>query len=291
VEAKQRVLMKYKSQEPGKKEKRPLNKRLVALKVVTILIPFLALFLLEMALRVFHYGYDPSLFIEYAQDPRYLVLNPDASKRYFPDPSLAPSGNSEPFKKIKDKNTCRIFILGESTTIGYPYFHNGSFHRWLQYRLMRTFPDRNFEIINLSLTAVSSYTISGFGKELVNYEPDAILIYSGQNEYYGAMAVGSANSLSGNPTMIHLTLQLRQLRLGQLFSGLYKRITGTFRKSNANAGETLMQRMADDQSISFRSAVYYKGIDQFRSNMEPLLHLFNENHIPVFVSNLVSNEK
>jgi Tfp pilus assembly protein PilF len=39
---------------------------------------------------------------------------------------MAPTGNSEPFKKIKDENTCRIFVLGESTTIGYPYFHNGS---------------------------------------------------------------------------------------------------------------------------------------------------------------------
>ena len=168
-------------------------------KTVAVLLPFLILFLLEMGLRIFHYGYDLSLFREYPGDNRFMVLNPDASKKYFTDPVMAPSGNSEPFKKVKDENTCRIFVLGESTTIGYPYFHNGSFHRWLQYRLMKTYPGRHFEIVNLSMTAVNSYTVLGFAKELVDYEPDAILIYSGQNEYYGALGVGSQSDIRQRP--------------------------------------------------------------------------------------------
>jgi tetratricopeptide (TPR) repeat protein len=282
--------MDQQSQEPEGKRRRPSKRRIASFRVIAILMPFLALFLLELSLRVFHYGHELGLFMEYPGDQRFLVLNPHASKRYFSDPSLAPSGNSELFKKVKDKNTCRIFVLGESTTIGYPYFHNGSFHRWLQYRLMRTFPDRNFEIINLSMTAVNSYTVSGFAKELVNYEPDAVLIYCGQNEYYGAMGVGSTNTFSGSPAAIHLLLELRQLRLTQLLSSLRKKITGLFGNGNANAG-TLMQQMAGDQRIAYGSKLYYRGIDQFRSNMEEALHLFNQHHIPVFVSNLVSNEK
>ena len=274
-------------QGPKVERRRPSKRRIASFRIIAILMPFLALFLLELSLRVFHYGHELDLFMEYPGDQRFLVLNPHASKRYFSDPSLAPSGNSEPFKKVKDKNTCRIFVLGESTTIGYPYFHNGSFHRWLQYRLMRTFPDRNFEIINLSMTAVNSYTVSGFAKELVNYEPDAVLIYCGQNEYYGAMGVGSTNTFSGSPAAIHILLKLRQLRLTQLLSSLHKSLFG---RGNANAG-TLMQRMAGDQRIAYGSKLYYRGIGQFRSNMEEALHLFNEHHIPVFVSNLVSNEK
>jgi len=265
-------------------------KRTVLLKAIALLTPFLALFLLEIILRIAHYGYDTRLFIEYPQDNRYLVLNPDASKRYFPDPALAPSGNSEPFKKIKDKNTCRIFVLGESTTIGYPYFHNGSFHRWLQYRLTHTFPDRMFEIINLSLTGVSSYTVSDFGKELINYEPDAILIYSGQNEYYGAMGVGSVNSLSARPTLVHTMLQLRRLRTTQLLTALCKKIAGFFGKNNADSGKILMQRMAGDQHIAFTSDLYNKGIGQYLNNMRSLLHVLDEYHIPVFLSNLVCNQ-
>ena len=270
-------------------DKPPSRKRVVLFKVIAILLPFLLLLLLEVALRVFHYGHDLSLFMEYPGDKSFLVLNPDASKKYFTDPALAPTGNRELFKKEKDKNTCRIFVLGESTTIGYPYFHNGSFHRWLQYRLMQTFQDRNFEIINLSMTAVNSYTVLGFAKELVDYEPDAVLIYSGQNEYYGALGVGSTNKMGGNPHIIQLMLALRELRITQLVTDLYKKITSPGQKKYT--GETLMRLMAADQQIPWQSNLYYRGIDQFRSNIEETLKLFNRRKIPVFISNIVSNEK
>ena len=268
-----------------------LRKRVVLFKAIAILLPFLILILLEVALRIFHYGHDLSLFMEYPGDRSFLVLNPNASKRYFNDPALAPTGNRELFKKEKDKNTCRIFVLGESTTIGYPYFHNGSFHRWLQYRLMQTFPDRNFEIINLSVTAVNSYTVFGFAKELVDYKPDAVLIYCGQNEYYGALGVGSTNRISGNSHIIELMLSLRQWRVTQLLTGLYERITGAFTSAKGYSGGTLMQRMVAEQQIAYGSKLYYRGIEQFRTNMDATLQLFSEHHIPVFISNLVSNER
>ena len=266
-------------------------KRTVWLKVVSLLLSFLVLFLLEMGLRIFHYGYDTSLFIEYPRDQRYLVLNPTASRKYFTNPAMAPTGNSEPFKKIKDENTCRIFVLGESTTIGYPYFHNGSFHRWLQYRLMRTFPGRSFEIINLSVTAVNSYTVRGFAKELVSYQPDAVLIYSGHNEYYGTLGVASTSRLSGSRTLVRLMLALRSLRLTQLLTNGYLKLMGLLSTARNSSGETLMQLMVSDSHIPYGSAVYQRGLDQFEVNMDETLKLFSDRHIPVYISNLVSNEK
>jgi tetratricopeptide (TPR) repeat protein len=267
------------------------RKRTLWLKAISFLLPFLVLFLLEGGLRIFHYGYDTSLFMEYPRDQRYQVLNPNASRKYFTDPAMAPTGNSEPFKKIKDENTCRIFVLGESTTIGYPYFHNGSFHRWLQYRLMRTFPGRSFEIINLSVTAVNSYTVLGFAKELVDDQPDAVLIYSGHNEYYGTLGVASTSRLSGNRTLIRLLLAMRRLRLTQLLTNGYRKLAGLFSTGKNYSGETLMQVMVADGHIPYGSAAYQRGLDQFETNMDETLKLFSDRHIPVYISNLVSNEK
>lgn len=269
---------------------KPSKKKLL-FKTIAILLPVFFLLLLEGSLRLFHYGHDLSLFAEYPGDHRYLTLNPDASKKYFTEQAIAPTGNREPFKKVKDSNTCRIFVLGESTTIGYPYFHNGSFHRWLQYRLRQSFPGRSYEIINLSLTGVNSYTVLGFAKELVDYEPDAVLIYSGQNEYYGALGVGSTNKIAGNSALIQCTLRLRSLRITQLLGNLYDKISGAFKASKTYSGETLMRRMAADQHIPYGSKTYQRGIDQFRTNMEKTLELFHEHHVPVFISNLVSNER
>ncbi|MFD2936712.1 hypothetical protein [Spirosoma flavum] len=232
-----------------------------------------------------------SLFIDSSENKNFLVLNPNASKKYFTNQKIATTGNSELFKKKKDSNTLRIFVLGESTTIGYPYFHNGSFHRWLQYRLTHTFPGRNFEIINISLTAVNSYTVLGFAKEVVDYEPDAILIYTGHNEYYGALGVGSTEKIGGNPQLVNLILNLRKLRLVQLMTNVYEKIQHTVGSTKASSGATRMKLMVADQQIPYQSELYERGVEQFRSNMDETLSLLATRNIPVFVSNLVSNEK
>ncbi len=249
--------------------------------------PIIILAVLEIFLRIFGYGDNFDLFVESRIDKNYLVLNPFASRKYFVNEALAPTGNREFFKKIKDKNTIRIFVLGESTTIGYPYFHNGSFSRWLSYRLMHCLPDQYFEIINLSLTAVNSYTVLDFARQLPAYKPDAVFIYSGQNEYYGALGVGSTNTLGNSRVLINLMLHLRELRITQLFSNIYENITNS---KKARSG-SLMEMMVAQQQIPYQSSLYYKGIDQFRQNLDETLQLFDKLNIPVFVSTLVSNDR
>ena len=49
--------------------------------------------------------------------------------------------------------------------------------------------------------------------------------------------------------------------------------------------------MVDDQQIPYGSKLFYQGVNQFVSNMNETLDLFNKNHIPVFVSNLVCNDR
>ena len=270
----------------------PSKKRIILFKGISIiLVPLLILFLLELFLRIFNYGNNYSLFIEYKGDKDYLVFNPDASKKFFTEQQIATKGNSEVFKKKKDSNTLRIFVLGESTTIGYPYFHNGSFHRWLQYRLMHTYPDRNFEIINLSLTAVNSYTVLDFAKDIVNYEPDAVLIYTGHNEFYGALGAASTQTLGSDPNIVNFILSLRNLKLAQLVINFYADIKKVFGNSGLKPGGDRMQLMVAKQEIPYHSDLYEKGITQFSDNMGEIMDLFGKKHIPLFVSNLVSNEK
>lgn len=266
-------------------------KRARLFKLIGVILPLLALCLLELLLRVCHYGHDLSVFIEYPQDHRYMVFNPDASRRYFSNQAIATTGNIEPFLKEKAPGSLRIFVLGESTTIGYPYFHNGSFHRWLQYRLQRTFPGRTIEVVNLSLTAVNSYTVLGFARELAPYAPDAVLIYTGHNEYYGALGAGSTERVGGNPLVLRSALWLRGQRTFQLLTRAVSGVASWFSPHKDLQGKTRMELMVQDEQIPYGSTVYQRGIDQFGRNMRATLAYLDEHHIPVFLSNLVSNEK
>ena len=279
------------NRQPELMEKSGAHKNMLIFKAIGIAIPFVLLVFIELSLRMFSYGDNLDLFIKSKNNSNYLVFNPYASRKYFTDPAMATAGNTELFKKKKDNNTCRIFVLGESTTIGYPYFYNASFHRWLQYRLTNTFPEKNFEIINLSLTAVNSYTVLDFAKQLVNYQPDAVLIYVGQNEYYGALGVGSTQSVGANPFLTNIVIELRTIKTVQLITNLYRKGTQFFRNKPADPDSPRMKLIVSSQKIPYKSHLYQSGIEQFRYNIDKTLKLFGGKNIPVFLSNLVSNEK
>lgn len=139
------------------------------------------------------------------------------------------------------------------------------------------------------MTALNSYAVRDFGKQLVKYEPDAILIYTGHNEYYGAEGVGSTSFTGSNLFLNRLIIGLREFKTVQLLN----HIVGFFKSSNKkiDTRENLMKRMAASQQIPINSKTYQAGIDQFAANMDDLCAELNKNHIPVFFSTVVSNQK
>ena len=287
--------MKNKGKKPAKNKIPPTielsKKKLFLYKTIAILLPFVLLVLIEGGLRLFGYGHNLNLFIENPENHDFWVMNSHASEKYFTDSRNATTGFFESFQKKKTPNTFRIFVLGESTTTGFPYLHNGSFHRWLKYRLMQTFPETNFEIINVSLVAVNSYTVLGFGQEIIDYKPDVVMIYTGHNEYYGALGIGSTSNVGNNPLAIKLFLKLKNFRLVQLLNRMISSMRKSAPEKNAKSDRNLMIKMAADQHIVYQSDKYEKGIRQFESNMSELCELLSKRKIPVFLSNLVSNEK
>lgn len=259
-------------------------------KAAALALPLVLLCFIEIMLRLFNYGFDPSLFIKDPDQEGYMMMNPTASYKFFSTSANATQGNRERFSIVKSKNTYRIFVIGESTTAGYPYMHNGSFHRWLQYRLMHQYPDLNFEVVNVSLTAVNSYTVLDFAKQIVNYQPDMVLVYTGHNEYYGALGIGSTSQIKGNSTWIKLVIKLRELKLVQLSDRIIEAIAKRSGK-RIDKRENLMKRMVTKQQIAYQSADFNRGIAQFNSNMDELCQLLSKKHIPTVISTLVSNEK
>jgi lysophospholipase L1-like esterase len=267
------------------------KKRDKLFKVLAIALPFLIVIIFEILLRIAGYGSDFSTFIQSPQNEQLLKFNPDIPKKYFTITDNAPPIGREVFKKIKDKNTFRIFVLGESTAQGYPYFHNGSFPRILKYRLERTYPDVDFEVINLAFTAINSYTLLDISDDVVQHQPDAVLIYSGHNEYYGALGVASTQKLGGNASIIKLLLSCKNLKVFQLLHKIYGSVVKSLNADVADQRETLMKRMAAQQKISFGSALYESGIEQYRNNLGEMLKLYQRNNIPVFIGTLINNER
>ncbi len=239
--------------------------------LILFAIPIISLILLELGLRVFDYGYDLSQWIK-ASETKY-VLNPEYTRRYFFTTNEVPYSNGNVFDIDKKENTFRIFILGGSSAAGYPFTPNGDFGRYLKKYLESISPKNKIEVVNLAITAVNSYTLLDLTPGILEQKPDLIIIYAGHNEYYGALGVGSMESLGTNRSIVKLILKLNDFRTTQLVRNFLKWAGGLFSSKEKKVSGTLMSRMAKDQLIEFNSDIYEKGIDQFQNNLGDILKM------------------
>lgn len=257
------------------------------------LLPLLFFGLLEGALRVAGYGDTYPLFVPAQSYPEYLYQNRDVARRYFTRQTNHPTSQLDFFKVHKDSAAFRIFVQGGSTAAGYPFYFGGSLSRMLEQRLLQTFPERPIEVVNTSMAAVNSYTLLDFSDEIIAQKPDAVLIYAGHNEFYGALGVGSTESLGRFPFLVNLYLRLQPLRTVQGLRAVLAWGAGLFggRRAGETLSTTLMGQMVGEQSIPYGSSLYQSGLHQFRSNLSSLLAKYRKRGIPVFIGTLASNER
>lgn len=261
--------------------------------VVTICLPFALLLALEFSLRWAGFGKTIPLFMENPQAPHYLLPTPKVVQRYFADESLAPNVTIEPnfFLKEKPKDGLRIIVQGGSTAAGFPYGLGASIAGMLDYRLKQTFPDRPVEVINTALSAVNSYTLLDFADEIIEQQPDAVLIYAGHNEFLGILGAGSAYTAANSHGATLMYLKLKDLRIFQLMQKMYAAMVTPDISKASETSRTVMAKVAKHKNIPVDSELFQAGVSQFEQNMGLLLAKYQKAGIPVFISTIASNLK
>ena len=256
--------------------------------LVLILIPVVAIVLLEISLRVFSYGrvYDQWIPIEEGK----LTLNPDIAFRYFYNSEKVPSANYNYFDQVKKGNSFRIFVMGGSSAAGFPFTPNGAFSRYIKKRLQLLYPEKNIEVVNIAMSAINSYALRDMMSGVLEEEPDLIIIYAGHNEYYGALGVGSVETLGDTRFIVNTVIWLNQFKTFELLRDVIKWFSGIFSEPIQQDG-TLMARMSQRQMIPFNSEKYFAGINQFEGNLKDILQMAKGENIPVILGLLVSNLK
>ncbi len=107
----------------------------------------------------------------------------DGTRVYETRPEKLAFFNSQRFLATKPEDGYRVFALGGSTTAGRPYDDRVAFPRWLELYLEEADPSRTWEVVNAGAISYASYRAALLMRELVRYEPDLFVIYTGHNEF------------------------------------------------------------------------------------------------------------
>ena len=155
------------------------------LPVVAVLV---FLLLLEGGLMLF--GVKPSLtkedpFVGFAANvPLFVPDNgPEGEPHLVTAQNKLTYFNRQSFPPEKAPGAFRVFALGGSTTYGRPYDDLTSFSGWLRELLPVADPGKRWEVINAGGIGFASYRVAHLMEELVDYQPDLFIVYTGHNEF------------------------------------------------------------------------------------------------------------
>jgi hypothetical protein len=267
----------------------PQNKSPYWFYIVLTILPIILLLVLEISLRIFDYGQSYKEWI--SLNDKYEILNPDIANKYFSGINNIPFSTESFLLKNKPSNSFRIITLGASSGAGYPYQNSGSFTKYIRKAFQYELPTKKIEVANISMAAINSFTILDLLPGVLGKKPDLILIYLGHNEYYGALGVGSSQSIGNSRFITNLILDLKEIKLYQLIESIIVYIQSAFMNENNSSEGTLMSKIADEKLIEFNSEIFNNGVNQFEGNLRDILSLCKDNSVPVILGTLISNLK
>ncbi|MEX1115359.1 MAG: tetratricopeptide repeat protein [Akkermansiaceae bacterium] len=250
------------------------------------LIPIFFLGLLELGLRLAGYGYPTRLFLPAkigGED--FLVPNEKFTHRFFP-PGLARAPLSTAVMPVrKPAKSQRIFLMGESAAYGDP---DSSFGvgRYLEVLLEQRYPDHDFEVICVAITAINSHVILPIARECARLDGDMWVVYMGNNEMVGPYG---ASTVFGNraPALgfVRIALALKKTRLGQLMDQLVTSMRGGSQAPESWAGIDMFRKNPLQHDDPLRLRAY----ENFKANLADILNVANQAGVPVVLSTVASN--
>lgn len=247
--------------------------RTALFKIAAMTLPLVFLAAAEGIVRIFEH--EPFL-IPVPGESEYQTVNPAYAGRYFR--GFMPQVAYNPFLRQKPDTNFRIIALGGSSTAGYPYSFNSGFPERVEAGLRAVYPTRQVEVINLGMTALSSHVVRDLMPHVLRMQPDAVLIYTGHNEYYGAYGAGGVNRSRV------LTRTLFWCKRSVLFRKLERLIAPPTRSNR-----TMMAQSTTDVSIALGGPVYQAGVESFEANLTAILGRLEKAGIPTYVGTLISN--
>ncbi|HOQ31259.1 MAG TPA: SGNH/GDSL hydrolase family protein [Candidatus Hydrogenedens sp.] len=216
---------------------------------------------------------DSRLFIPDPYDSRYLITHPNKTVAF----------QNQRFLKNKPSGTLRIFFLGGSS-VNYVHYELPNLSERLKENLKPKY--KNVEIINCGGLSYGTHRLVLIAREIVNYEPDLVMIYSGHNEFEEIEQLHLARIQSTKlQKILYSSAMMRFIRdriatyqISQLEKEHNRRILA---QSLPDAGKG-WNHVFTPQEIAER-------MEKYKNNLNEIIQLCKEKNIKVIIATVPSN--
>ncbi len=195
---------------------------------------------------------------------------------------------ADEFLVDKPEDEFRIFCVGGSTVQGRPFAIETSFSTWLELRLKAVDPAKQWNAINCGGVSYASYRLAPIIEEIVDYQPDLIVLYTGHNEFLEDRTYARVKTTS--PWIARTHERLAKIRTYSLLRSL------VVDEKSEGAAETLSSDV--EARLDFRDglSVYHRDdqwkrdvTNHFEHNLRRMLRAVTDNGIPIIVCQPVAN--
>lgn len=249
---------------------------------------------LEIVCRLFGWGQESAagghvaefasvrpLFVKTADQQRYQIA--ENRRTYFAEQSFAARRTTGEF---------RIFVIGGSTVQGRPFSTETAFARCLEMSLQQAAPQVAWRVINCGGISYASYRLVPIVEECLNYQPDLMIVCTGQNEYLEFMTYAQARRSHTVMNAYRLLDRLHSFRL------LERGLTGLLRSAPQPADDVLLPEEVDallDHQGGLqayrRAALQRETVDAgFHENLNRMVDLVQARGVPLILVRPPTNQ-
>lgn len=276
--------------------------RKFAFRLAAIGLGLMPWLVLEAVLAMFGVG-EPNLhedpFVGFRDIRPLFVLNREAGRYEIP-PSRQEYFRPDSFAAAKPADEFRIFCLGGSTVQGRPYAIETSFTTWLELTLNAADRRKSWQVVNCGGVSYASYRLIPILDEVLGYEPDLIVIYTGHNEF---LEDRSYSHIKNQPqTLAAMQAAAARLRTYCLLRSVYLNFvkatpSGAAHSSNAQQNKPELPAEVDAM-LDYRDGLqHYRRDDawqrtviaHYRHNLRRLVQMCRDAKVPLILMNPVSN--
>lgn len=251
-----------------------------------IFVPILFFALLEYGLKATGVGQSYNLFNTVKiKGQHYYQDNPHFADQFYPS-SFKISPVATTFTKLHSPDLIRVYILGGSAALGFPY-RNHDISRHLTAQLSQALPNKKIEIINTAMTAINSHVVYEAAKFIPAHPGDFALILMGNNEVIGPYGPGTIyKSMASNIHVIRTIQALKRTRTWQILELGFQALRSTDNKMALKwQGMQMFSKNGIRHDDNRLEAVY----QNYQTNLNDIITMLNNKGIHVILSTVPVN--